>query len=136
MACEETDRFVLSATNLSQVSSILKQLEGEVKKNQKVVMEAVERLDSLYERLQLEMNEKFQFLAENRGHSPSVISRLHQEIERLEEIKKANIEKFVNNLRNELHCLWDKCFYSADQRNNFRLELWLPSPILVILCIF
>lgn len=119
VACEETDRFVLSATNLSQVSSILKQLEGEVKKNQKVVMEAVERLDSLYERLQLEMNEKFQFLAENQGHSPSVISRLHQEIERLEEIKKANIEKFVNNLRNELHCLWDKCFYSADQRNNF-----------------
>lgn len=119
VACEETDRFVLSATNLSQVASILKQLEGEVKKNQKVVMEAVERLDSLYERLQLEMNEKFQFLAENQGHSPSVISRLHQEIERLEEIKKANIEKFVNNLRNELHCLWDKCFYSADQRNNF-----------------
>jgi len=119
VACEETDRFVLSATNLSQVANILKQLEGEVKKNQKVVMEAVERLDSLYERLQLEMNEKFQFLAENQGHSPSVISRLHQEIERLEEIKKANIEKFVNNLRNELHCLWDKCFYSAEQRNNF-----------------
>ena len=55
------------------------------------------------------------------GHSPSAISRLHEEIMRLEEIKKANIEKFVNNLRNELHALWDQCFYSPEQRNNFRL---------------
>jgi len=119
VACEETDRFVLSATNLSQVANILKQLESEVKKNQKMVMESVEKIDHLYERLQLEMNEKFQFLAENQGHSPSAISRLHEEIMRLEEIKKANIEKFVNNLRNELHALWDQCFYSPDQRNNF-----------------
>lgn len=119
VACEETDRFVLSATNLSQVANVLKQLESEVKKNQKMVMESVEKIDHLYERLQLEMNEKFQFLAENQGHSPSAISRLHEEIMRLEEIKKANIEKFVNNLRNELHALWDQCFYSPDQRNNF-----------------
>jgi len=119
VACEETDRFVLSATNLSQVANILKQLESEVKKNQKMVMESVEKIDHLYERLQLEMNEKFQFLAENQGHSPSAISRLHEEIMRLEEIKKANIEKFVNNLRNELHALWDQCFYSPEQRNNF-----------------
>jgi len=119
VACEETDRFVLSSTNMSQVSMILKHLEEQVKKNQKMVMEAVEKIDNLYERLQMEMNDKFQFLAENQGHSPSTIRSLHTEIIRLEEIKKANIEKFVNNLRNELHCLWDKCFYSPDQRNNF-----------------
>ena len=41
-------------------------LEGQVKINQKVVFEAVEKLDNLYERLQLEMNEKFQFMAENK----------------------------------------------------------------------
>ena len=66
VACEETDRFVLSSSNLAQVASIQKMLEGEVKKNQKVVFEAVEKLDNLYERLQLEMNEKFQFLAEHK----------------------------------------------------------------------
>ena len=47
------------------MSNILKTLEEMVKKNQKMVMEAVEKIDSLYERLQMEMNEKFQFLAEN-----------------------------------------------------------------------
>ena len=47
------------------MANVLKQLESEVKKNQKMVMESVEKIDHLYERLQLEMNEKFQFLAEN-----------------------------------------------------------------------
>jgi len=119
VACEETDRFVLSQTNLTQVGNIQKKLEGEVKKNQKVVMEAVERLDNLYERLQLEMKDKFQFLSENQGHSPSVIRALNEEIDKLEEIKKANIEKFVNTLRNELHGLWNECFYCAEQRDMF-----------------
>jgi hypothetical protein len=51
------------------------------------------------------------------GHSSSVIRRLEEEISRLEEIKKANIEKFVTNLRNELHRLWDDCYYSEKQRS-------------------
>jgi hypothetical protein len=46
-----------------------------------------------------------------------VIRRLEEEISRLEEIKKANIEKFVTNLRNELHRLWDDCYYSEKQRS-------------------
>ncbi len=42
-------------------------LEEQVKRNQRQVMECVERLDSLYERLQLNIHNKFQFLAENQG---------------------------------------------------------------------
>ena len=38
-----------------------------MKRNQRQVMECVERLDSLYERLQLNIHNKFQFLAENQG---------------------------------------------------------------------
>jgi len=119
VACEDTDRFVLSTTNLTSVGGIVKKLEEEKTRNMRTTMEAVEKLDSLYERLQLDMGEKFQFLSENPGHGPSTIAILHKEIERLEEIKKANIEKFVNTLRNELHKLWDDCFYSPEQRNRF-----------------
>ena len=35
-------------------------------------------------------------------------------------MKKANIESFINNLRNELHAIWDECFYSAKQRESFQ----------------
>lgn len=119
VACEETDRFILSQVNMEKVARILSGLEEQVKLNQRRVMECVERLDCLYDRLQLNMNDKFQFLAEHQGHSTSVIQRLEAEVERLEEIKKANIEKFVINLRDELHRLWDECYYSEQQRNAF-----------------
>ena len=40
-------------------------------------------------------------------------------MDRLEEIKKENIEQFIINLRNELHGLWEQCFYSSEQINDF-----------------
>jgi len=119
VACEETDRFVLSDSNLAQVSSVLKQLKEMVRRNQMVVVEAVERMAYLYEILELDDQDKVQFLAENQGHSQAVIVRIQDEVSRLEGIKRANTEKFVNNLRTQLHCLWDKCFYSIEQRNSF-----------------
>ena len=45
-----------------------------MKQNQRRVMECVERLDSLYERLQLNMNDKFQFLAEHQGQTKTTES--------------------------------------------------------------
>ena len=53
----------MSSTNLAQVSDILKMLENQVKKNQKSHMEMVEKIGSLYERLRLDMTEKYQFLS-------------------------------------------------------------------------
>ena len=43
IVCEETERFVLSSTNLNQVSDVLKMLENQVKTNQKRHMEMVEK---------------------------------------------------------------------------------------------
>jgi len=120
VVCEDADKFVLSSSNLSEVANILSKLEARFKTNQKIVMDAVEKLDSLYERLQLDMNEKFQFLDEHRGNAPTNIRKLHLEIARLEEIKKANIGKFINTLRDELHSIWDECFYTQEQRNAFK----------------
>ena len=37
-----------------------------------------------------------------------------------EELKKANIEQFIINLRNELNDIWDRCFYSDNQKNSFQ----------------
>lgn len=117
--CENLDRFLLSTKNIELVNRIYVNLEDQLKANQKLVMECIEKIDSLYERLTLDANTKFQFLAENQGHSTTVINSLKTEIARLEEIKQANIEKFVINIRNELYELWNKCYYSEEQRNAF-----------------
>ena len=65
IACEDTDRFILSTTNLSQATDILKMLENQVKANQKKHMEMVEKISSLYERLRLDVSEKYKFLSVN-----------------------------------------------------------------------
>ena len=65
IVCEETERFVLSSTNLNQVSDVLKMLENQVKTNQKRHMEMVEKISSLYERLRLDVVDKYKFLSVN-----------------------------------------------------------------------
>jgi len=77
-------------------------------------------LENLYERLRLDMADKYKFLSLHQGHGKSVLTEMKLEIERLEEVKKANIEQFIINLRNELHDVWDKCFFSPEQRNAFK----------------
>ena len=64
-ACEDTERFILSSTNLAQVADILKMLENQVKTNQKRHMEMVEKISSLYERLRLDVSDKYKFLSVN-----------------------------------------------------------------------
>jgi len=119
IACEDAEYFILSSSNLSKASEVLKMLENQVKAQQKEHMLLVEKIENLYERLRMDMTEKYKFLSVHQGHGKSVLADLKLEIERLEEIKKANIEKFIINLRNELHDLWDKCFYSKKQRDDF-----------------
>ena len=54
------------------------------------------------------------------GNSRSVLRALQLEVDRLEEIKKENIEQFIINLRNELHGLWEQCYFSSEQINAFQ----------------
>jgi len=91
-----------------------------VKTNQKKHMEMVEKISSLYERLRLDVSEKYKFLSVNQGHGKSVLAELKFEVDRLEELKKANIEQFIINLRNELNDIWDRCFYSDNQKIAFQ----------------
>jgi len=119
IACEDADRFILSSANLGLVKDVLKSLQTQVKTNQKQHMMYVDKIESLYERLKMDMTEKFKFLSLHQGHGRSVLDDMKIEVDRLEEIKKANIEQFIINLRDELHGIWDDCYYSPDQRNDF-----------------
>merc|ERR1719330_2281132 len=51
IACEDTDRFILSTTNLTQAADILKMLENQLKFSQKRHMEKEEKMSSLRLRL-------------------------------------------------------------------------------------
>lgn len=45
--------------------------------------------------------------------------QLQTEVDRLDELKKQNMAKFVAATRAELHKIWDLCFYGSEQRREF-----------------
>ena len=54
---------MLSTSNLGKVKNVLKMLDDIASTNQKTTLDAIERIESLYERLKLDTNEKYQFLS-------------------------------------------------------------------------
>ena len=107
VACEDTERFVLSTANIALVRDIVKRLEEKVRNNKILVKEAVNKLDTLYEHLHLDLVKKFQFIADNQGHTPSVIYKMYKEVDRLEQLMEVNMK------------LWDQCFFTPLKRNCF-----------------
>jgi len=119
IACEDADGFILSSSNQGQVEKVLQALQSKIKANQEQHMLYVGKIESFYGRLKLDMTKMFEFLSLHQGHGKSVLCDMKNEIDRLKEIKTANIEQFIINLRDELHGIWDNCYYSPEQRNAF-----------------
>ncbi len=49
-----------------------------------------------------------------------IVSQLQKELERLTELKKANMKLLILNTRTALHDVWDKCHYGESQRREFK----------------
>jgi len=45
--------------------------------------------------------------------------QLQAEVDRLNELKRQNMSRFVEATRAELHKIWDLCFYGTEQRREF-----------------
>ena len=54
---------MLSTSNLGKVKNVLKLLDEIAITNNKTTLNAIERIEHLYERLNLDTNEKYQFLS-------------------------------------------------------------------------
>lgn len=48
-----------------------------------------------------------------------MLFQLCSEVQRLEELKLLNIHNFTDAIRSEIAVLWEKCFFSRDQRQAF-----------------
>lgn len=52
-------------------------------------------------------------------YSLSFFYQLRSEVQRLEELKLLNIRNFTDAIRSEIAVLWEKCFFSTEQRQSF-----------------
>lgn len=52
-------------------------------------------------------------------YSVSLFFQLRSEVQRLEELKLLNIRSVTDAIRSEIAVLWEKCFFSTEQRHAF-----------------
>lgn len=116
---DSDETFVLSNDNLKLMKSLCDQLEEEQNKNFAAAIELRDRLNRLWERLEIPVEERAEFNSSFIGFKPATLKALKGEIRKLDQLKLANIAIFVETLRKEIISLWDKCYIAENERKKF-----------------
>eukprot|EP00079_Xenopus_tropicalis_P033682 XP_017947453.1 PREDICTED: protein regulator of cytokinesis 1 isoform X4 [Xenopus tropicalis] len=111
---QELDQFRRHLAGLSA-----EKLEEQKMKNQVLCEELRSKITELWERLQISEEERDAFGEYMTGSKGKTIKALQEEFDRLQELKLQNIKRIVEAIRLEISSYWDKCFYSAAQRQAF-----------------
>ncbi|XP_069481301.1 protein regulator of cytokinesis 1 isoform X1 [Ambystoma mexicanum] len=119
VVCEDEESFCLSTENIAALQVLLLQLEEQRAQNESVCIQLRSRITDLWTRLQIPTDEQEAFSVHMTGSKAKTRRKLQAEVERLEELKRENMHHVIEAIRSELVSLWDKCFYSTEQRRAF-----------------
>ena len=106
-------------TSVTYAMLMLVQLQRKNRELQQQEQELWARIHNLWDRLELTEDERADFESRHKGHKHSVLSALRDEIQRCEQLKYANMQRFVEGARRELVDLWNRCYFSKEQRDAF-----------------
>ncbi|XP_058880190.1 protein regulator of cytokinesis 1-like isoform X1 [Acipenser ruthenus] len=117
--CDDADTFLLTSENIKALKLIVCQLE--VKKETLISTRdnLMEKVSNLWNRLEFSQEEKNHFENNIKGSLSVEVRKLQNELDRLDELKRANMEEVIENIRHELMEYWDKCTFSTEQREAF-----------------
>lgn len=105
--------------HLIEMNGFHSKLEAQYITNEKKFQKLTARLNSLFERLDVDQHERNALLQEYTSCKPSVMALMELEIERFEELKRQNIGKFIAKLKDELIVEYERCCESQEQQDNF-----------------
>ncbi|XP_039271413.2 protein regulator of cytokinesis 1-like [Styela clava] len=116
---EMEDSFALSTNKMDDLADLHRELSKKKTDMELVVQGLWSQIQQLWERLEIDEKERKSVRDCFRGIKPSDIEGLRKELFKLEELKRANIQKLTERSRSDIAILWDKCYYSKDQRHAF-----------------
>lgn len=108
-----------SETHLLQMSEFHSKLEAQYAKQQQKYEKLKDRLVSLYDRLDIAKEERDAFLETHNVCKPTIMAEMEVEIEQYEEMKRENIGKFVNKIKEELVVEYERCYIPQEQQEAF-----------------
>lgn len=113
------EEFILSTDNLDKMTVLQRRLQEEQSHLIQQIDELKKKVESLWERLETPQDEREAFLNKTSDHTPKVAKLFLKEAERLQELKRQHMQKFIESIRKEVVSLWDQCFFGEEQRKVF-----------------
>uniref|UniRef100_A0A8C7LB81 Protein regulator of cytokinesis 1b n=1 Tax=Oncorhynchus kisutch TaxID=8019 RepID=A0A8C7LB81_ONCKI len=117
--CEDQEAFCLSKDNIASLKLLLGQLEERKAENQAVCEAHREKIQELWDRLQVPQEERELFSEHMVASKKKNLDALEAEGRRLMELKRLNMRNVTEAIRSEIAVLWEKCFFSSDQQQAF-----------------
>ncbi|XP_075934939.1 protein regulator of cytokinesis 1b [Anarhichas minor] len=119
VVCEDEDSFCLSIDNITSLKLLVCQLEERKAENEATCEAHREKIQRLWGRLDVPQEEREAFNEHMVTSRKRNLEALQAEVQRLEELKRLNIHNVTDAIRSEIAVLWEKCFFSSDQRQAF-----------------
>ncbi|KAK4295404.1 hypothetical protein Pmani_032038 [Petrolisthes manimaculis] len=108
--------FTLSQANLQHLGRLVDGYEQKVKENKQKCRELQEKMQNMYNRLEIDPSERLHVF----GHTPSVLTKLQEEWQRLDDLKRENLSSLINQQRRQLEAMWEKCYIGEDDIQSFQ----------------
>nr|XP_057933003.1 protein regulator of cytokinesis 1b isoform X2 [Doryrhamphus excisus] len=119
IVCEDEDAFCLSRENITALQLLLCQLEQRKAENEAACEAHREKIQQLWNRLQVPQEDREAFNDHMVLSKKINLEALQAEVHRLEDLKLQNIRNVTEAVRSEMAVLWEKCFFSLEQRQAF-----------------
>ncbi|XP_063066209.1 protein regulator of cytokinesis 1 [Engraulis encrasicolus] len=120
---DDPEVFLLTHDNIRALQELIGKLELKKRSLISTRDKLKERAMSLWNRLDCPEKDGG-FPLDTQGTLTDDISRWKVEVERLEELQKAQLERVISKARVELVDMWEKCLFGPEQRQPFSTHLY------------
>ncbi|XP_063884507.1 protein regulator of cytokinesis 1-like isoform X2 [Scylla paramamosain] len=120
VVCSDDEDISLDQATIQRLRSVHSDLEFQVKENTAKSLDLRERITSLWVLLEVSEGDRQAFLATAPGHTPSSLTKLEEELERLKVLRLHNLAVFVEKMHKELTVWWDKCYVGQEEQDRIK----------------
>jgi Ase1/PRC1/MAP65 family protein len=116
---DSPEQLGLREDDLGRLKVKRDRLVEEKRSRERRLREIKTMVEVLWNRLNVEEHERKRFLNGNRGCGMRVINEFEDELSRLNELKRQNLNLFVEDARCRLQELWDGLYFSEEEMLDF-----------------
>jgi Ase1/PRC1/MAP65 family protein len=116
---DSPEQLGLHQADMERLKARKDKLMDEKKGREKRLEQTKASVESLWDRLGVQEQDRKVFVAANRGCGLRTINEYEEELSRLNELKRQNMHLFVEDARVRLQELWDSLYFSEEEMLDF-----------------